>query len=728
VSVKKSVNAPSTDSITRSYGKTVTTLALIDEEFAKLSTTEILNTFTGKSSLIPTAATLIITPDHLITQWKQEICKFLPGVYNQTGEVLMITNYTMLSKLSVQAFLNAKIVLVPWSIFSNSLYLNQLALLTALPAPKVQDVGRESKAWLEYALDELPTSVKLLRESASIRDFASSMKAKLDIRMNDSDFQATVPAKRLKGKAYQTAKSKKQTVRNPDLANERPKGEIVGLDGNNAKSFKFLSRPLFHLFKWNRLVIDEFALVTNRSSLLLSSLARLEAEKRWVLSGTPPLDDFHDVKSIAKLIGINLGIDAFSPGALSNEKAKGLRAELSSAEVFQSFQETRSLYWHIQRYAQARKFLDTFVRQNNAKVDHIRTTTHLEPVRLGASHRAVYEELSLYLNSVNMRERDCSKSTSDREERVSRSVQNCSTAEKALLRSCAVFTADGSVNEFKDLINVRKGQLENLKVDLLNELQIAERLNKKDGDPDAKYKRWQSEPAGDHDAAKVLQNYIKRARKRTDMTRPDRKNTLREKVLDLRRLSRELTSRIRSLRYIQTIHQLQQYNLGYSEGHEAEKLCSVESCLNLVTRPSDLRILSLCGHIICKDCLNGKELRDTCVVEGCAAELDQYHIKTLDDFGQEENMIDGKSFGTKLDTIAELLQNVENDDQAILFVQDDDLIIEAKTCFESRNIPSLPLLAESSGEQAKDVIEKFKSSTKQKVLILCLDSEHATGL
>lgn len=61
------------------------------------------------------------------------------------------------------------------------------------------------------------------------------------------------------------------------------------------------------MFRWNRLVIDEFALTTSKPFLFYSCLVKLDAEKRWILSGTPPLDDFHDINLVAKLIGVDLG-------------------------------------------------------------------------------------------------------------------------------------------------------------------------------------------------------------------------------------------------------------------------------------------------------------------------------------------------------------------------------------------------------------------------------------
>ncbi len=38
----------------------------------------------------------------------------------------------------------------------------------------------------------------------------------------------------------------------------------------------------------------------------------LSAHAKWLLSGTPPLHCFADIKSMAELIGVHLGIDDFS--------------------------------------------------------------------------------------------------------------------------------------------------------------------------------------------------------------------------------------------------------------------------------------------------------------------------------------------------------------------------------------------------------------------------------
>ena len=110
----------------------------------------------------------------------------------------------------------------------------------------------------------------------------------------------------------------------------------------------------------------------------------------WVLSGTPPLDSFDDVKSIARFIGVHLGsssqaralphltvcLRAWQQNASNpwRQEAKGRRSrrrdwaqkwermqavlskkgkfvdkEMTCLEQLQSFMETRSTAWHLRR-------------------------------------------------------------------------------------------------------------------------------------------------------------------------------------------------------------------------------------------------------------------------------------------------------------------------------------------------------------------------------------------
>ena len=56
--------------------------------------------------------------------------------------------------------------------------------------------------------------------------------------------------------------------------------------------------PPFELFHWERVVIDEFTYLEKNDR---AAVQRLKATYRWVLSGTPPLRAFDDVKSISEV-------------------------------------------------------------------------------------------------------------------------------------------------------------------------------------------------------------------------------------------------------------------------------------------------------------------------------------------------------------------------------------------------------------------------------------------
>jgi hypothetical protein len=70
--------------------------------------------------------------------------------------------------------------------------------------------------------------------------------------------------------------------------------------------------------------VDEYTYVTGQESL---TIPKLKAKSRWILSATPPLRDFADVKCISKFLGVNLGIDDFTPGVIKAANIKALEKE-----------------------------------------------------------------------------------------------------------------------------------------------------------------------------------------------------------------------------------------------------------------------------------------------------------------------------------------------------------------------------------------------------------------
>jgi hypothetical protein len=711
-----------------SYGKTVTSLALIHAGFADL--TQASSRPSIAHGLIDSQATLIVTPPHLIKQWRDEITKFLPDEYNLLGTVLVIATQADWKKYSMLQLIRAKIIILSWKVLLTEAYTSQLALFAALPQPNPG--GREFKTWLEYTTASIPNAITSLLQAKDINAFAENRDQQYKINCDDARFQAAIPSRRVKGAKYvASSKSKKAAPSNAaNVEFEKPKGTLKCAAGNTTAGWKGLAHPPFHLFHFDRLLVDEYALLADKLSgsertAAYASVMQLKADKRWILSGTPALNDFVDVKAIAGLLGLNLGVDAFVPDLLGAKKLKSLRDEMSRSELFQALQESHSWDWHTHRHTQAQSFLDVFVRQNDAEIGHIKTVSQLNPVRLAPAHRAVYEELSQYLHAADMTVREPMNRGSDREEKINQSIKDAKDAEDALLRSAAAFDTNGGSDSFDDLISLRQGQLESLKLDVRALLRLAQHLRQqKSPEAEKRFMKWKSEPVEDIEAKAILQTIATKAKKdkvsdgEPAETRDEALGKMKDIILKLRPQVRELTSRIRSLRFVRAIRSLQD-NTG-SAG------CDV--CQSSVSIP-DLRLMSTCGHTTCLSCLDKYASADHCLVEGCGAELDQRSIKSVEDYLDGSDLPTSRSFGAKLDNIARVLESLPEDDQVILFVPGDGLMKDATDCFEHHNISHVAIYEDE--QDLLNKIENFKENSgeqQDKVLIMNLNGDHATGL
>ena len=128
-----------------------------------------------------------------------------------------------------------------------------------------------------------------------------------------------------------------------------------------------------HAFSFARLVIDEYTYTKEDKQC---SLVSLRAWSKWVLSGTPATGEFADVKSIARYLGIHLGIDDDGNYPTGNARLNQARKCLSGLESLQLFQVPRSQAWYEHRRNHAQGFLDAFARKNPALISHIKVTNH----------------------------------------------------------------------------------------------------------------------------------------------------------------------------------------------------------------------------------------------------------------------------------------------------------------------------------------------------------------
>lgn len=343
------------------YGKTVTTLALIDHQMQRARDFA----QTGCAGYIPLKATLIIVPDHLVMQWASQVDKFLGKNY----VVLKLPNMTTLSSKTVAHFREADIIIVSWKLFNSPSYWRKMAALAALPeGPNAG--GRAFDVWLTKANAELEKHVDQMKTN-DFKSFTNSLKAKLEAAENDVELQFEIPTARLRGMKYKAEKERKVNAaaaeqksaavkgkgaaanqkatankkKVPSTRKKRTKAsrEDSGSDQEGrpvdvsklkksdknffnhltqSSSMETIKSPAFQMFKFYRIVVDEFTYIDDK---IYSNIASLRAVCRWVLSGTPPLDDFADIHVIAGLVGINLGEGYAAQGVnkeLNNNKLR----------------------------------------------------------------------------------------------------------------------------------------------------------------------------------------------------------------------------------------------------------------------------------------------------------------------------------------------------------------------------------------------------------------------
>ena len=302
------------------YGKTATTLALIDSQ--KMSAED----YAGyqSSGRLSIKATLILVPHHLIYQWTGQAKKFL-GIQSDDDRILVIENIVQLTRTSVQRIKNALIVLVSWQLFNTSTYMARMSHFAALPMAPASG-GREIEAWLTRACENTEKHMgELVGDHQNPGDFAQVLKERLQAAYNDETILRDVPTQRLKGAKYKTWNTA-ECVTPVDPA---PKGKaleshfkhMTQADCNDLDS---MTGIFLHMFDFYRVVIDEYTYAAEDEKLT-SYITTINARSRWVLSGTPSIQDFGDVKNLARFLACNLGIVDDAAGVVKSATIRHIR-------------------------------------------------------------------------------------------------------------------------------------------------------------------------------------------------------------------------------------------------------------------------------------------------------------------------------------------------------------------------------------------------------------------
>lgn len=377
------------------YGKTAITLGLIDSQYEDDS----VSTPTSGNGAIPIKATLIVVPHHLIDQWSREIKKFLVSKYDvleiKTVTSLRQLNIDRMTKADI--ILLSSSVLRGVTYYTA---LELFAACPALPrgegrifdewmSDAISGVREHVDLLVDLGSEALQQSVvaknAILRsgegyskykpskrlKGQKLQDYLAKLKREARYTPPGDDFleqQSQIPKQASRNTRKQikelsigqkrkatsisngvmtdendepNKKAKSTARRNLSKPKETKTTEELGVEAekvfclqNCKNDWKRMKSPLIHMFEFNRIVIDEFTYSKDRN---YTSILAIPARKRWILSGTPPLNDFADVKSFSPFLGITLGVDDDERRS-ENERLRAIQRERTG--MLKTFQKS----------------------------------------------------------------------------------------------------------------------------------------------------------------------------------------------------------------------------------------------------------------------------------------------------------------------------------------------------------------------------------------------------
>ena len=749
------------------YGKTAVTIGLIDRNRKNPASSP-----APSDGRVPTKATLVLVPSHLMDQWPKEFKKFV-GV---ALKVVCVFTMADLNRLTIKDITRTDVLVVATSVLRVDRYYQRLKLLAGLAKELPNQGGRLFSLLYKEVMQCLLQQVNALanertgpkavanrvREAIQRHDDHTNGTIDTVLKLGTKQKRLVAGASLLKGKKATHAAEKKpgkKLTRN-NLPTKRGRSDVTrcakgcidawGLDEAEVnQDWTLMRSPPLELFSWHRVVVDEFTYIARNSREHVAITQGISTDCRWCLSGTPPLKDFDDIKFMAGFVGINLGIDAPSQPKLGRG-ARGQDRELTSGELFKSLMESPSIAWHAERHQKAQAFMNRFVRQNIAEIDEIPYHNHTTKQDLPPAELALYlESESIFQSTEVRRKRKAIKGAEDRERRIAAAYGNSGSTEEALLKRCCydeldhVKAARRGEDACVALCRFRKRERESCKKDIQQTLARARALRKRIKREDAEFIAthldfWEKEvDAGDKEATLMLRKILKRRtslrplRSKADgdkQSKPKsaaerlkaRKWELRELVVSgLVPLRKELVGRCRSLRFFEAVRAMQSH-----KGRLVEKCAS---CGRKIFRRS-MGVLSCCGHKACMTCLK-KHARDhDCPMEGCGAFVKQDFVKHS--MKLRTHTANGDKPLSKIERVIEIINRAKPDERVLVFTQFADLEAKVSRVLKAHGVKSVRLQGTAhtkSGAVASFQQDKLKPGDAR-VLLLNVGDESASGI
>ncbi|GLA58790.1 hypothetical protein AtubIFM54640_008897 [Aspergillus tubingensis] len=855
------------------YGKTAITLGLIDTQHGR----ERLPTPAEIDGFIPCKATLIVVPQIMIQQWQSEISKFLGSrlkvlVFAQASsfakvsisdvrrsDIILVSwsifnnpaYYEKLQKFTgtPQAPKKAGRNFDAWFKDAQVALKEQVRILTSQgPSALLASIRlkrqtiKGSQTHLTYCPSRRLRGSQYVKGNHASEQEGHEVLAEISSGEN-TETESETDTQMLRSKTDQYLKiqslEKDESVEEPALESDddtqyedsatedkqvRPglpktagrkakkwdDRKVFNISKSRTQDWGAVRTPFLHMFSFDRLVIDEF---TYADPERLSPLLSLKARSKWVLSGTPPLNDFADVNGIAPFLNVHLGVDE-DDRRLQNKYVKLRLKQRSAAEAFQSLRAPYSQIWHERRHQLAQGFLDRFARRNVADINEIPSSEHIIVVQQSPAERVIYLELWRQIMTYNrqLRRSGRGRFSSDQANRLDEIIGTSSTAEEALLKRCSSLALHDRWNEDGEpelttcasLIATREEQLNDLKDEMNMELKLAawlycrfefdcEHLYKfiekffeddfgdmaitrevysflrkafdasdvddwvyffeipeeqvpgdKSSSSDAETDSESSESVANDDLdnsskPKVAKQSNQRTQAKktsgsehsgnddddTDVSLPKKPERaceaepiLREAITAIQRLIGEWALRKSGIRFLSAV-QLLLTGAG---------LPQCNGCYCGLQGIEDTNVSGSCGHTLCKDCASKTLEKEECIVYGCHSPIKKFNIIAGSMLGEDSVDESAAYGGSKLDKLIEILNEIPNDERALVFIQYPELIEVASKALDLAQIKHTAILTTDRKSMQKIAVFQEASLQEDKVLILNLGGEMAAGL
>lgn len=533
------------------------------------------------------------------------------------------------------------------------------------------------------------------------------------------------------------------------------------------QEWRTVKAAFLHAFNFNRLVIDEYTYAGEERQ---ASLLSLQARSKWILSGTPALGEFADIKSIARYLGLHLGVDddGDCDKPTQNSRLKNIRKNHTAVEAFQYYQAPRSNAWYQNRREHAQRFLDRFARQNIARIKHIPLITNIVITEQSPAEKTAYDTLFRAVK-VNKRRIPGPLSTMLSKSQFPQEalIMSCVTSqigqppwniEKCLKgsrndkkKSAEIWTKVDSITRqgatvwYREMSNTDPKDWQNAlngvaKVEF-GDAELTKRFNELLKGIIRSYNEWKL--AEKHRPVEDLlqQRFQKVQKAKTGNTatvrRPPRTTehggtndtssnsiwTAVEKSLsaDVTSLLKQVLEIDREYRFYEHLVRIQTTGIPHCQ-----------KCKSDLQEKEDVNILKNCGHALCKDCIADaiNQPHKPCPILGCSGHIVQSKIVPGEILVSEDQAIQS----TKLNKLVDIVHSLPEDELVLIFVQISHLMPVASKALKAANIDHRMVTQTNLRgiDEFKEPPKPKKGSTqppsRPKALILNLGGSGAAGL